>query len=133
MKTCPVCNAKAFDDMDVCYGCLHRFDEKRPFASSDDMESGSSYDSKGVEEEARRPSDADDERKSAEGNWKRSSRVGEERNPLVKETECESQNARCEESRSDGEKMFVINVPLPQGVKGVRVAVDFDIPDDPCT
>ena len=27
MKTCPVCAAKAFDDAEVCYGCLHRFEE----------------------------------------------------------------------------------------------------------
>ena len=27
MKTCPICHATAFDDMAVCYGCLHRFDE----------------------------------------------------------------------------------------------------------
>lgn len=27
MKECPVCSAVTFDDMDVCYGCLHRFDE----------------------------------------------------------------------------------------------------------
>ncbi len=26
MKVCPVCQARCFDDMDVCYGCLHRFD-----------------------------------------------------------------------------------------------------------
>ena len=25
MKVCPVCKAKAFDDAEVCYGCLHRF------------------------------------------------------------------------------------------------------------
>lgn len=25
MKTCPVCRAVCFDDMEVCYGCLHRF------------------------------------------------------------------------------------------------------------
>ena len=33
MKTCPICHATAFDDMAVCYGCLHRFDQvgqKRP-------------------------------------------------------------------------------------------------------
>ena len=27
MKTCPVCNALAFDDASMCYGCLHTFDE----------------------------------------------------------------------------------------------------------
>ena len=27
MKTCPICMARAFDDADVCYGCLHRFDQ----------------------------------------------------------------------------------------------------------
>lgn len=28
MKTCPICEAKAFDDALVCYGCLHRFGEE---------------------------------------------------------------------------------------------------------
>lgn len=27
MKVCPVCNSKCFDDMEVCFGCLHRFTE----------------------------------------------------------------------------------------------------------
>ena len=27
MKVCPVCEAKAFDDAEVCYGCLHRFSD----------------------------------------------------------------------------------------------------------
>ena len=27
MKTCPICGAGAFDDAQVCYGCLHRFSE----------------------------------------------------------------------------------------------------------
>ena len=27
MKTCPVCQARSFDDAEVCYGCLHRFSE----------------------------------------------------------------------------------------------------------
>lgn len=26
MKTCPVCQARTFEDAEVCYGCLHRFD-----------------------------------------------------------------------------------------------------------
>ena len=26
MKTCPVCQARTFDDALVCYGCLHRFE-----------------------------------------------------------------------------------------------------------
>lgn len=25
MKVCPVCKSRCFDDMDVCYGCLHDF------------------------------------------------------------------------------------------------------------
>ena len=27
MKTCPVCQAKAFDDAAICYGCLYRYGE----------------------------------------------------------------------------------------------------------
>ena len=26
MKVCPVCKSTLFDDMDVCYGCMYRFD-----------------------------------------------------------------------------------------------------------
>lgn len=29
MKVCPVCKAACFDDMEVCYGCLHRFPQER--------------------------------------------------------------------------------------------------------
>ena len=25
MKTCPVCKAVAFDDAEICYGCLYRY------------------------------------------------------------------------------------------------------------
>lgn len=28
MKVCPVCSARCFDDMSVCYGCLHDFSRK---------------------------------------------------------------------------------------------------------
>ena len=27
MKKCPVCNSRLFDDMDVCYNCLHHFED----------------------------------------------------------------------------------------------------------
>ena len=26
MKTCPICKARCFDDMEICYGCMHRFE-----------------------------------------------------------------------------------------------------------
>ena len=32
MKTCPVCHARAFDDAEVCFGCLHRFAAAEPNA-----------------------------------------------------------------------------------------------------
>ena len=25
MKTCPICQSQCFDDMEVCFGCMHRF------------------------------------------------------------------------------------------------------------
>lgn len=25
MKTCPICKARCFNDMETCYGCMHRF------------------------------------------------------------------------------------------------------------
>lgn len=28
MKTCPICKARCFDDMGICYGCLYRFDRQ---------------------------------------------------------------------------------------------------------
>ena len=45
MKTCPVCRARAFEDAEVCYGCLHRFD-------------GDGRDSAVAEETAWEPADA---------------------------------------------------------------------------
>lgn len=32
MKVCPVCKARAFDDADVCYGCLYSYKEDDLFA-----------------------------------------------------------------------------------------------------
>lgn len=34
MRVCPVCHARAFDDAEVCYGCMHRFSGKEPAAAS---------------------------------------------------------------------------------------------------
>ena len=37
MKTCPTCGARAFDDAEVCFGCLHRYGEEpvRPNVADD--------------------------------------------------------------------------------------------------
>lgn len=32
MKTCPICNARCFDDMELCYGCLHDFTKQSDFS-----------------------------------------------------------------------------------------------------
>ena len=28
MKTCPICKARCFDDMEICYGCMHPFEKE---------------------------------------------------------------------------------------------------------
>lgn len=28
MKTCPICHANSFEDMQTCFGCMHRFDDE---------------------------------------------------------------------------------------------------------
>ena len=28
MKICPVCRAAAFDDAEICFGCMHRFGDE---------------------------------------------------------------------------------------------------------
>ncbi|MGI6105806.1 MAG: hypothetical protein ACOYD7_06440 [Raoultibacter sp.] len=28
MKTCPTCGSQCFKDMEVCFGCMHQFDER---------------------------------------------------------------------------------------------------------
>ena len=33
MRVCPVCHARAFDDAEVCYSCMHRFSSKEPAAA----------------------------------------------------------------------------------------------------
>ncbi len=30
LKKCPVCGSACFSDMDICYGCLHRFGKDEP-------------------------------------------------------------------------------------------------------
>lgn len=37
MKTCPVCGSAIFDDMGMCFGCMHRFEGDEP-ARSDPAE-----------------------------------------------------------------------------------------------
>ena len=29
MKICPVCKSRCFDDMDTCYGCMHKFNDEK--------------------------------------------------------------------------------------------------------
>lgn len=29
MKVCPVCKSNVFDDMQTCFNCLHKFDDKK--------------------------------------------------------------------------------------------------------
>lgn len=40
MKTCPVCGAHCFDDMEVCYGCLHDFMREDASPAGQAVESG---------------------------------------------------------------------------------------------
>ena len=35
MKTCPICNANTFDDMEVCYGCMFEFKNDHSYTISD--------------------------------------------------------------------------------------------------
>lgn len=35
MKTCPVCHARCFDDMEVCFGCLHDFSKQSVHGQDD--------------------------------------------------------------------------------------------------
>jgi len=30
MKICPICNARCFSDMNICFGCMHHFDAEEP-------------------------------------------------------------------------------------------------------
>lgn len=27
MKVCPICKARTFEDMEICYNCLHKFED----------------------------------------------------------------------------------------------------------
>ncbi len=36
MKVCPVCKSLSFDDAEVCYGCLHRFESSTIAAANAD-------------------------------------------------------------------------------------------------
>ena len=34
MKTCPICKARCFDDMEICYGCMHPFEPNEETGST---------------------------------------------------------------------------------------------------
>lgn len=38
MKTCPICKARCFDDMEICYGCMHHFAEEPAMPVADDAQ-----------------------------------------------------------------------------------------------
>ena len=42
MKTCPVCGAACFDDMTICYGCMHDFARGEKTAAADVVPDASS-------------------------------------------------------------------------------------------
>lgn len=50
MKTCPICSATTFEDMEMCFSCLHRFDEV--------PEAARRQDSKGLPEQAQHGTEA---------------------------------------------------------------------------
>ena len=33
MKVCPICNSNVFSDMDTCFNCLHKFEDKHEIKS----------------------------------------------------------------------------------------------------
>ena len=38
MKTCPICNANTFDDMDVCYGCMFEFKNDHNYFKTEELD-----------------------------------------------------------------------------------------------
>ena len=102
MKACPVCKARVFDDMDTCYGCLHRFD-------SPDAE-----EAHGGVFEPEEPSDCS----------------GKARDSV--EAEEKKKGARPVDVRQESKagakpatRDLVLHIAVPEGAAGVRVAVDF--------
>ncbi len=102
MKVCPVCKARVFDDMDTCYGCLHRFD-------SPDVEKAH-----GGGFEPEEPPDYS----------------GKAHN--LAEAEEKKKGARPVDVRQEGKadakpakRDLVLHIAVPEGAAGVRVAVDF--------
>lgn len=81
VKTCPVCKTKLFEDMDTCFGCMHRFDADADFEAHrrDDAENEALHPAAskgagnaGVEVSMGFGQPAGDERASDDGESKRS-------------------------------------------------------------
>ena len=98
MKVCPVCKARVFDDMDTCYGCLHRFDSsdvEKAHGGGFEPEEPPDYSGK-----ARNSAEAEEKKKGA-----RPVSVRQEGKPAARD--------------------LVLHIAVPEGAAGVRVAVDF--------
>ncbi|WP_297153391.1 hypothetical protein [uncultured Ellagibacter sp.] len=102
MKVCPVCKARVFDDMDTCYGCLHRFESS---AAQDAGESGfDPEEPPDYQEAACKPLAAKGESKSARPRDVRQE-DNVEASPIARD--------------------LVLHIAVPKGAAGVRVSVDF--------
>ena len=102
MKVCPVCKARVFDDMDTCYGCLHRFD-------SSDVEKAHG----GGFEPEEPPGYSGKARNSAEAEEKK------------KGTRPVSVRQEGKADAKPAARDLVLHIAVPEGAAGVRVAVDF--------
>lgn len=59
MKICPVCEARCFDDMPTCYGCMHRFAEGEGYDPLDGGRHGEPLDGDSHPREDTRAREAD--------------------------------------------------------------------------
>lgn len=111
MKVCPVCKARCFDDMEVCYGCLHRF-AKKPGAEAAHEARQEVVRKEDREEQLR--TDSKPERFPVVFG-----RAGEE---LLDGREVSRE--RAEESCSFEQDFLVLRIEMPRNVRGISITYE---------
>lgn len=133
MKVCPVCKARAFDDMEVCYGCLHRFGEEASAPGEKDARLRSNASAQMSHGKAPE-SDARGEGGAAACAQAPASAAPTDRLPVV-QAQADAATMpidvgtggrkQREPENQPVARNLILTIPVPEGATGVKVAVDF--------
>ena len=125
VKTCPVCGARCFSDMDICYNCLHSFVHDEMKTKETSQNQNGQFETS-VYDTDRSPA-LDFEPSGREEGVCNLPSSGNGSKSLMDET-TGTGIAKCEEDSTDNAKASLVSLD-----KGVEVIVNISFANNPCS